>query len=65
MLKDFRNKNQIEEDKKRADEYAKPGSVQHFLLRFGFMPGNEEQAEAILTNLILEREAYWEKYGDL
>lgn len=55
-LPDCRDAATIAEDHQRATQYAKPGSVQHFLLRQGFMPDNEQVAEAILTRLIRERE---------
>ncbi len=41
---------------KLADEFATPGTVKHFALRLGFMPCNEEDAEAILDRLIREKE---------
>jgi hypothetical protein len=44
------------EDYKRAEEYAKKGSVQHFMLREGFMPHNEEDAEAIARGVFRECE---------
>jgi hypothetical protein len=55
-LPDCRGVAEIAEDRRRADKYAAKGSVQHFALRLGFMPGNEEQAEGIIGRLIRERE---------
>lgn len=55
-LPDCRDAEQIEHDKKLADEFALPGSVQHFLLRQGFVPGSEEVAEKILVSIIRENE---------
>jgi hypothetical protein len=40
----------------RADEFAKPGSLKHFMLRQGFMPDNEEVAEIMLINILKEWE---------
>lgn len=54
---DPKSPGQITEDHQRADQYAKPGSVQHFMLRMGFMPDNEQVAEKILTSIIREWEA--------
>ncbi len=39
-----------------ANEYATEGTVKHFALRMGFMPHNEEDAEAILKRIIDERD---------
>ncbi len=39
-----------------ADQYAKRGSVKHFALRLGFMPHDEEDAEAILRNCVKNME---------
>lgn len=55
-LSDCRTSEQILEDHKLANEFATKGSVQHFALRMGFMPYNEEDAEAILKRIILENE---------
>ena len=41
-----------------ADKYANKGTVKHFVLRQGFMPHDEQDAEIILLNIIAE----WEKY---
>jgi hypothetical protein len=53
---DPRSPHQIAEDAKLADEFATPGTLKHFLLRRGFMPHDEAEAEAILDALILEVE---------
>lgn len=45
-----------ETNRKLADEFAEKGTVKHFALRLGFMPYNEEQAEAILESCINEKE---------
>lgn len=42
------------EDAKRADEFAEKGSLKHYLLRKGFFPNNEADAEAILDRIIQE-----------
>lgn len=57
-LKDCRKEEAIEFDARTADRYAERGSVMHFALRLGFYPNDEEEAEAILHRLILEREYY-------
>jgi hypothetical protein len=44
------------ENQARADEFAQPGTLKHFLLRHGFMPDNEEVAEVILVGIIREWE---------
>ena len=57
-LPDCRTPETIQEDHARADEFAVKGSVQHFLLRQGFMPHNEAEAEAILVRIIRELNLY-------
>jgi hypothetical protein len=42
------------EDAKRADEFAEKGTLKHYLLRKGFFPNNEADAEAILDRIIQE-----------
>lgn len=42
------------EDAARADEFAEKGSLKHYLLRKGFFPNNEADAEAILDRIIQE-----------
>lgn len=63
-LPDCRQPGMIRGDHARADEFATKGSVKHFLLRQGFMPNNEEDAEAILIRIIRELEWYetWVEY---
>ncbi len=41
-----------------ANEFAEKGTVMHFAMRLGFMPHNEEQAEATLKRYMddLEKE---------
>lgn len=39
-----------------ADEFAEKGTVKHFAMRQGFMPHNEEDAEAILLRYIADLE---------
>ena len=56
MLSDPRSPEQISKDQILASEYAKPGSVKAFCLRQGFMPHNEQDAEAILIRIIQEHE---------
>lgn len=53
---DPRKPEQITEDHERADKYAKPGSVQHLLLRLGFFPNNEREAEDMVKNFIEDSE---------
>lgn len=57
-LQDYRKPEFIAECISLANEFAKPGTVQHFALRLGFMPHNEQDAEAILHRIILENEWY-------
>lgn len=45
------------DDKKLADDFAEKGTLMHFLIKRGFMPTSEKDAEAILENLIKEAEA--------
>ena len=44
------------ENLKLADEFAQPGTVKHFMLRQGFMPHDEKEAEAIIINIFKEWE---------
>lgn len=57
-LTDCRNEEAIAFDARTADRYAEKGSVMHFAMRLGFYPNTEEEAEAIIYRLILEREYY-------
>ena len=57
-LFDCRDSVLIDEDHLLANEFASKGSVQHFALRLGFMPHNEDDAEAILERVIREWEWY-------
>lgn len=56
MNDDPRTPAMIAEDAKRADEYAQRGTLKHFLLRQGFFPHDEADAEAILIGIIRENE---------
>ena len=58
MLQDPRTDDQIAEDHNRADDFAAKGTVKHFMLRQGFMPSNEADAEEMLRNLIREGEHF-------
>lgn len=40
----------------RAAEHSRPGTLQHFLLRNGFFPHDEADAEAILLRVIEDNE---------
>jgi len=44
------------ENLKLANEFAQPGTVKHFMLRQGFMPFDEKDAEAIIINIFKEWE---------
>lgn len=55
-LPDCRLPEMIVEGHKLAKEFAEPGTVKHFALRMGFMPHNNEEAEAILKRIIEERD---------
>lgn len=39
-----------------AEEFATKGTVKHFMLRHGFMPHDEAEAEAILVGILKEWE---------
>lgn len=55
--KDSRSPMHQLEDGKRADEFSEKGTLKHYLLRKGFYPNNEADAEAILDRIIHENEA--------
>jgi len=57
-LKECRNTEAIAFDFKTAEKYSDRGTVLHFALRLGFFPTTEEEAEALITRLLLEREFY-------
>lgn len=59
--RDPRTAEQIEQDAALADEFAEPGTLKHYLLRKGFLPDDEAQAEAILDSIILENERLGEE----
>ena len=50
----------INENHRLAREFAQPGTVMHFAFRMGYMPSNEQQAEAILRRCLREGE-WWEQ----
>lgn len=50
-----------EENLKLANEFSERGKVKHFLLRKGFMPHDDEDAEIILENIFAEWEKFCEK----
>jgi hypothetical protein len=56
VARDPRTHEQITQDAQLADEYATPGTVKHFALRLGFMPHDEQDAEAILRRVVRETE---------
>ena len=53
------------ENLKLAREFAQPGTVMHFAFRMGYMPANEEKAEAILRRCLREGEWWEQKARDL
>lgn len=57
-LQDCRKPEAIAFDAHTANKYADEGTVLHFALRLGFFPSTEEEAEAIIHRLILERDYY-------
>lgn len=64
-LSDCRSMQMIVEDRKRADEFAEKGSVKHFALRIGYMPGTEKQAEDLLQRICHENEWYSTKLDQI
>ncbi len=44
------------ENDKLAEEFSEPGTLKRYLLKRGFMPNNEADAEAILDSIIRENE---------
>jgi hypothetical protein len=57
-LKDHRTEEAILFDARTADKYSDPGTVLHFVLRLGYFPNTEEEAEDIIKRIILEKEYY-------
>lgn len=55
-LSDCRSDEWIAKDHELANECAQPGTVKHFMLRQGFMPHDEQEAEGILVRIIRENE---------
>lgn len=55
----------IAECNNTADEFAKKGTVKHFMLRMGFMPDNEEKAEDLLRNIIKTEEDLQSFYAEV
>lgn len=55
-MKEPRDPQMIAEDLARAEQYAQPGTVEFYLLRKGFLPANQADAEAMLDRIIAEWE---------
>lgn len=61
QYKDCRSPEWIARDEAFAQEmvdagYTTVGSFKHFLLTMGFFPNNEDEARAMVRNIILENE---------
>lgn len=62
-IMDSRPGHMIVEDHKRANEFAEKGTLKHFLLKQGFFPNNESEAEKMLKDLINGKREAGTKYG--
>lgn len=49
------------ESESLADEFATKGTLKHYMLRKGFLPHNEEQAEQMMDSIIEEKERLTEE----